>query len=153
MRKTLILAFLALIFCTVAVAQGKEGHRERIKAYKTAYITQELNLTSEEAEKFWPIYNEYDSKIFNLRIVEIRKEKHRIRDLGGPENMNSEDAKKTLAKMLAYEKEAGQTKEKMYQELSNILDPVKLMKLYEAEMNFGKKLLSDFRKRRPEDQN
>ena len=39
-----------------------------MQALKIAFITQRLDLTSAEAEKFWPIYNEYEVEINNLRI-------------------------------------------------------------------------------------
>ena len=55
------MVFLILVFSKEVSAQ--EGGKERIRAYKTAYITQELDLSSSEAEKFWPVYNEYDKKI------------------------------------------------------------------------------------------
>ena len=47
-----------------ATVQGKNGgmgmmiNREKIKAQKIAFFTQELNLTSDEAAKFWPVYNQ-----------------------------------------------------------------------------------------------
>ena len=37
-----------------------EERMKEIKAQKTAYITTKLGLTPEEAQRFWPIYNEYD---------------------------------------------------------------------------------------------
>lgn len=150
MSKTLIVALLALIFCKEAYAQ--KGHHERIKAYKTAYITEELDLTSAEAEKFWPIYNEYHDKIFNSKILLVKKERRRINELGGPESLSDEDASKSLSTMMDYEDEAMKTRKKMYGELSGVLSPVKLLKLHLAEMNFGKKLLSDYRKRRAQEE-
>ena len=142
------MAFLTFFFLTEVGAQ--ERGKERIKAYKTAYITQELDLSSDEAEKFWPVYNKYDSKMFELKVEKVRREKHRIKELGGPEYLSDSDAKKTLFDLLSLEQEAAVTKEKMFKELSKILPPVKLMKLYVAEINFNKRLLSEYRKRRPE---
>lgn len=120
-----------------------------MRAYKTAYITQELDLSSNEAEKFWPVYNEYQKKLFRIKVEKVRKERHRIKELGGPDKLSDEEASKALYDMLSSEQEAAEIREKMYKELSNILSPVKLMKLYVAEMNFNKKLLSEYRKRRP----
>lgn len=142
------MAFLILVFSKEVSAQ--EGGKERMKAYKTAYITQELDLSSGEAEKFWPVYNKYDKRMFQLKVEKVRREKHRIKELGGPENLSDSDASKTLFDMLALEQEAAKTKEEMYKELSKVLPPVKLMTLYVAEMNFNKRLLSEYRKRRPE---
>jgi len=144
MNKALIIAAIALMLSTGLIAQ--ERGKERIKAYRTAYITQELDLSSKEAEKFWPVYNEYDKKIFNLRVVKMRKERSRIKELGGPEMLSDEEASKTLNVMLVSEKEITKTREDMYKALSKILSPTKLLKLYHAEMSFNKRLLSEFKK-------
>lgn len=144
MNKALIMAAIAIMLSTGLIAQ--ERGKERIKAYRTAYITQELDLSSKEAEKFWPVYNEYDKKIFNLRVVKMREERSRIKELGGPEMLSDEEASKTLNKMLASEKEITKTREDMYKALSKVLSPTKLLKLYHAEMSFNKRLLSEFKK-------
>ena len=54
--KNIILLLLLVSSFQISLAQQGQ-HRERIKALKTAHITNELNLTSDEAEKFWPVYN------------------------------------------------------------------------------------------------
>lgn len=135
---------IGLILSTGLFAQ--ERGKERIKAYRTAYITQELDLSSKEAEKFWPVYNEYDNKIFNLKVVKMRKERSRIKELGGPEMLSDEEAAKTLNTMLATEKEITKTREAMYKALSKIMTPSKQLILYHAEMSFNKRLLSEFKK-------
>jgi hypothetical protein len=45
-----------------ANAQNGNGQRqEKIQALKIAFITQKLKLTPAEAEKFWPVYNQYNN--------------------------------------------------------------------------------------------
>lgn len=146
MNKLIIIAILVFAFYTKANAQ--QGGKERMKAFKTAYITDELDLTVKEAEKFWPVYNKYDRKLFSLKVEKGRKERHRIKELGGPENVSDEEATKIVFSMLDAEKEASVTREKMYKDLSKILPPTKLLALYQAEMNFNKRLLSEYRKRK-----
>ena len=145
MNKTFILALFILSFCLQAHAQ--RGGKERIKAYKTAYITNELDLSAKEAEKFWPIYNDYEKKIFRLRVEKGRQQRQRINNAGGPENLAEDEATNIVFTMLNAEKEATVTRENMYKELSKVLSPAKLLKLYHAEMNFNKRLLSEYRKR------
>jgi len=46
---------------------GQKGNhtapnQEKIEAQRVAFITQELDLTPDEAKVFWPVYNEYDAK-------------------------------------------------------------------------------------------
>lgn len=143
----MIIVILIFTFCVKVNAQ--KGGKERIKAYKTAYITEELDLSSKEAEKFWPVYNQYDKKLFILKVEKSRKERRRIKELGGPESLSDEEATNVVFSMLTNEKEASVIKEKMYKELSKILSPTKLLTLYQAERNFNKRLLSEYKKRKP----
>ncbi len=119
-----------------------------MKAFKTAYITNELDLSVEEAEKFWPVYNQYDKKMYKLKVERGRKDRRRIKEVGGPENLSDEEASNIIFGMLNSEKEASVTREEMYTELSKILTPAKLLALYQAEMNFNKRLLHEYRKRK-----
>ena len=41
--------------------------RENIEAMKIGFITKKLDLTPEEAQKFWPVYNQYNDKMKDLR--------------------------------------------------------------------------------------
>ena len=149
MNKSLIIIILALSFTFQANAQ--QGGKERIKAYKTAYITEQLDLSASEAEKFWPVYNEFDKKLYSLKVEKVRKERRRIKEMGGPENLSDSEASAFVFSMLSAEKEASVTRELMYTELSKVLSPVKLMKLYNAERNFNKRLLMEYKKRKPDD--
>ena len=63
-----ILILFLLIATTASAQRG-----DKIKAYKTAFLTESLELTSDEAEKFWPIYNAHEEKLRTLRKQE-RKE-------------------------------------------------------------------------------
>ena len=146
MNKTIIIALLALTFCVKVSAQ--KGGKERMKAFKTAYITDELDLSAKEAEKFWPVYNQYDKKMFKLKVERARKDRHRIKEVGGPENLSDEEATSIIFGMLNSEKEASVTREEMYKELSKVMSPAKLLALYQAEMNFNKRLLHEYRKRK-----
>src|SRR5687767_1804095 len=65
-RFILLLIFCALTFAgTTALAQDSrtpKEHRERVESAKIAYLTDKMDLTSDQAQKFWPIYNEYEAK-------------------------------------------------------------------------------------------
>ncbi len=43
------------------------GERPNIEAIKVAYITKQLNLSAEEAQKFWPVHNAYMSELRKAR--------------------------------------------------------------------------------------
>ncbi len=52
---TIVSFFLA---GATAVAQP-EPTAEKIEALRIAYLTKQLDLSTEEAQRFWPVYNEY----------------------------------------------------------------------------------------------
>jgi hypothetical protein len=63
--KTQLLSLL-LLFCLPAMAQ-KDKIRERIKAQRIAFITQRLALTPDEAQKFWPVYNQFSDELDGVK--------------------------------------------------------------------------------------
>ena len=62
--------------------------------------------------------------------------------------IDDELAAQTISNLLEYEKQVNVTRNEMYQKLNEVLPTVKLLKLYEAEMGFNKRLLSEFRRKK-----
>lgn len=64
--KQLIL-ILTLFFGSLSFVNAqndtKENRTEKVQALKIAFITQKLELTSAEAQKFWPVYNRYETDL------------------------------------------------------------------------------------------
>jgi hypothetical protein len=68
--KTIGSILIALFFIGPLAAQpGQKGERlkERIRAERVAFLSERLELTTDEAQKFWPIYNEHDAKMSALK--------------------------------------------------------------------------------------
>ena len=93
--KKILLITLLLITTTNVFAQRQ--HRfERIKALKTAYITEKVDLSSSEAEKFWPIYNKYEKELHQLKVIKRREILRGLQDKGGVDIMSDSDAEKII---------------------------------------------------------
>jgi|SRR5450432_927051 hypothetical protein len=73
MKRLLLLISFAFAFL-IGVAQNGE----RLPALKIAYITKRLDLSPEEAQKFWPIYNQYAEELKRAREDAIRNNKSEI---------------------------------------------------------------------------
>ncbi|NIM35953.1 MAG: hypothetical protein GTN67_11375 [Hydrotalea flava] len=59
MKKNYIF-LVVLLFCGLQVfAQTTNNRFVNIQGLKIAYITKQLNLSSEEAQQFWPVYYDY----------------------------------------------------------------------------------------------
>jgi hypothetical protein len=54
---------ICLVFALPLSAQEKGSQTQQIEAVKVAFITQKLNLSSSQAEKFWPLYNNYQREM------------------------------------------------------------------------------------------
>ena len=62
---------MVCLLAVTAFAQDNENEQkptgERLQALKIAYITKKLNLTPEEAQRFWPVYNQYEAELKKVR--------------------------------------------------------------------------------------
>ena len=79
MKKYLLIIALFLGFTVAGMSQDddkKDGGR--IEALKIAYLTRKLNLTTEEAQKFWPVYNKYADE---LRKVQIESRQNKTSEI------------------------------------------------------------------------
>ncbi len=131
------------LFAITAFGQGNKEKREQVKALKVSYFTTELNLSSDEAAKFWPVYNDYEEKQFTLRHSRIRQLTKRIDDQG--ENISDKDANAYLKQMEDTEEELLNLRKKLVADLKPIIGPVKTLKLFKAENDFNKKLLAKYK--------
>ncbi|MBS1599756.1 MAG: hypothetical protein JST75_16135 [Bacteroidetes bacterium] len=59
-----------LTFLLVLQSSAQDG--SRLQALKIAYLTKKLDLSPEEAQRFWPIYNKYDEEIHTARIDAVK---------------------------------------------------------------------------------
>lgn len=71
---------ICLLLVSINAWAQKEGKRERIKAIKVAFITEQLNLSEKESQEFWPVYNTFEEKTNTIRFKEVRAIRKKIRD-------------------------------------------------------------------------
>ncbi|MBM3936212.1 MAG: hypothetical protein FJ343_03575 [Sphingomonadales bacterium] len=118
--------------------------QERIKAARVAYLTKELSLSPEEAEKFWPVYNQYDGQREDLR--------NRIRDLleeTRTRGYSSDDkANAALDEMLSIREQELQLERNFRKSMQGILPARRLVVLHQAEREFQKELIRRIQDRR-----
>ena len=148
-----ILFFTSLLFfisfCTNAQKSIKKGSRgAKIKALKIAFLTDEIDLTSSEAEKFWPIYNRYDEKLHQLERVEKQKLRVQIKNTGGIDNISENEAKSIMHKIARIDEQVYKTKVAYDKELTKVLSFKKLLKLKVAEKDFVRNLMRKYRKKK-----
>jgi len=138
-----IILFFAT-FSFYAQNDKTDEKREKIKAYKVSFLTTELELTSTEAEKFWPVYNAYDDKQFELRHEKMKTYLRKLDD-DNISAMSEKEAAVLLSQIESTDKELYLLRDKYYTNLKKILSAKKILKLKKSEDDFNRKLLKQYR--------
>lgn len=153
MKKTLILIFLMASTITLAQNRADRGQRmdpERMKAAKIAFLTEKLDLNSETAQKFWPIYNEFEGykedaqKEFMKRAKEIVGNEDLRNSMRNLENLNDDQARSML-KLMHERKEAEIQLERAYMDkFLEVLNPKQVLTVYQFDAEFRRTLMRRF---------
>lgn len=151
MKNTKISTVVLLFLSITTFAQGGklrekfQQKKDQVKAMKIAFITSELNLTPDEAAKFWPLFNEFEEKQKAIRQDKI---KNYIDRSQGSEKLTEKEALSLLNQMETAEEELHQLRKKFVANLKGVLPATKILKLKKAEEEFSKKLLQQYRDKR-----
>ena len=146
MKKLLFITFLLIITSSSVVSQ--KMNRQKITLLKTAFITEAIVLKPKEAEKFWPVYNQYSNQLQQLKFKIEGGKMREIKAAGGLENISETDAQEIINQSLVFEKEIYETKIKMVKELSKIISAQQIVKLQKAERDFNKRILQEYGRRK-----
>ena len=145
---TIIIVSLVL-FNATGFAQGKKQcrqHREQIKSERIAFLTEALDLSVKEAQSFWPVYNSYNTNIESLRD----KRHSEIYLVQNREDEFSEkEYQEFLDNRISIIEDETNLKKKYQQELFKVLSAKKIFLLYKSERDFKRKLIKDFRNKKP----
>ncbi|EPR72177.1 hypothetical protein ADIWIN_3016 [Winogradskyella psychrotolerans RS-3] len=133
--------FILTLFVSASLFAQKLD-REKITALKIAHITEQLDLTKTEAQKFWPIYNANEDAENKLRERSSSRRKSK-----NPEELSENEAKLLLLDMENIEKEKMELHSKLLDDLFEILPAKKIIKLYQAERSFRQKMFDEYKKR------
>lgn len=146
MKKIFGILFLALS-CN-AFAQNKSdqqsARKEKVESMRIAFITQKLNLTTEDAQKFWPIYNEFNKKREELNTNK-RNELKGLR--GNVDSLSDKQVESLVNQEIAYKQKSIDLQKEYYSKFKSVLSIKKIAKLYRAEDMFARHLLEQLSKR------
>ncbi len=150
--KTLVKTSLLLLCMATAmnaVAQDDEmpaipeERMQEIKAQKTAFLTQRLDLSPAEAEKFWPVYNQFDKELDANRKEMRAEHKAAKKDT----DLTEAEASAAIDKEMAGRQKELDLRKKYAAEFKKTIGAVKTLKLGKAERDFRKELIKRFRER------
>lgn len=144
-RNYIYLLFGLLLAAGSAVAQPGPK-KDILEAQKVAFITQQLNLTTSEAEAFWPLYNEYQQKRDNLKM-EQRKLRQNVKE--NFDGMNDKDIETFIDQELDMKQKELDLAKEFHKKMKAVLPMKKVALYYRAVEEFNKSLLEKVNKPAP----
>ena len=139
-KPSFLLLPLLLALATTALAQGRQGMRERMEEFRKEYLTEAMALNEATAQNFWPINERYSA------------ERHAIKKQMG-ELMTGMVAKsdaqleKDMSKMLELKAKEVQLDKQYHSEMKAVLSIRQLAAYYLAEQRLKQELLQRLRQR------
>ncbi len=137
--------FVGQSFSLFVSAQNgeKDSRIERLKSQKVAFLTERIGLSSEDAQKFWPVYNEMSAK-----MDELWKEKMDNIDrlYGSEKKLTKEEKEEAVDRYINHELEKARVEKQYHEKFKKIISIDQIIKLYGAEHEFKKKMLHLIRK-------
>ena len=140
--KNLKILFLLLFLTNLLSAQKTKVSLEKVDAYKKIYLTDKLNLNSENESKFWIAYNNYQD---SLRIVyRAKRLKYRKINLDSS-NLSETEYKQFIDDFLDYEKKKIDLRAKLIIDLKEFMTLKKTVSLFRIEDDFRKEMMKKLR--------
>jgi len=137
-----IVLFLFILNLSWAQGMGPKGPDGRMRSAKVGFITNRVELTPEQAEKFWPLYNQYMDKKEDLHMDQ-RKSMMEVQQDG----MTDEEAVKMIAAEMKLREEDTNLDKQFIQEIQKVISPVQAFRLMQADRDFNMEVLRNFQHR------
>lgn len=151
MKRQTVKSFLGLpvlgLFMLSMAAYSQPGERyqskrEMIRSYKIAFITDRLALTPEEAQKFWPLYNEYEG---HRETIQREMFKDDTLDDLNIDLLTEEEATEIADNQIIKAQKLLDLRKEYHIEFKSVLPVKKVLKLYQAERDFQHELIKKLR--------
>ena len=143
--KSVVVLVLFVGFAFSVNAQDSElklNREQEIKSQKIAFFSDKIGLTPEEAQIFWPIYNDYWAK--KNKIISTRKEEMTY-FANQSDNMSNDEMIRYADKYIGFEMNLAELLDEYHVKFKKILPIDKVMKIYLADYEFKTYLLKKIR--------
>ncbi len=148
MKKRIFLLMIAVMSFVLVKAQPGPGggdKKEKIEAIKIGYLTKQLELTTEEAKLFWPIYNQYDAE---MEVIHKNRKTELMNAKINFEEMSDADLAKIIDSEFYSQQQELNIKKKYNEEFKKVLSVKKVAKFWVAEQKFKLYLLEQLKQQK-----
>jgi len=139
-----LLVFLPILifFCGTSFAQPNKEQMERIKGERIAFYTEKMDLTPAEAEKFWPVYNEFSDKRDLLNDEKRKEHRYLVANIT---NLTDKESEEIFDKIMELHEQENNLFVEYNLKFKKILPAKKVLMLHIAEIQFRQYLLKRIR--------
>ena len=111
---------------------------------KIAFFTSEIDLTPEEAQLFWPVYNKFwkDSQTAHRATMKVF---HKMKNID-KDNLSDKEVEQLLKAYIKAQDAERAVNTDYYSAFTKVLPIAKVAKMYVAEEFFRMKMINDLRK-------
>jgi hypothetical protein len=140
-----VIILLAMIFCLGLRVSAQNQRLDNLNAYKIGFFTRRLNLTSQEAEKFWPVYNEFQKQKTQIQIEKASIIKNFNQNETTLSDSQLTEIGDKLVESIVEDSELAVT---FHKKLKTVLPPAKVIRFYQAENQYKTLLLKELQENR-----
>ena len=144
MKKIIIFLLIILIY-PVSRSSAQNTNLEKLNNYKIGFFTRRLNLTSEEAEKFWPVYNEYQVQRNLIQLEKMKLNRTFNQSEGTLSDSQLGEIGDKYVDCIVQESALAVT---FHKKLKTVLPPAKVIMYYQAENQYKAQLLNELQNAR-----
>lgn len=138
--KKILAVVLLTCFIAVSLFAQQDNRRERIKSLRVAFITEQLELTPEESEKFWPLINQ-----FEIEKKQLRRSYKRQKSV---DLMTDAEIEQSILDNFEKEQKLLDLKKSYFVKMKSVIPTRKIAKYLQAEKEFKTTVLKQMRKNR-----
>ena len=139
MKKIIIFLLIILIY-PVSRSSAQNTNLEKLNNYKIGFFTKKLNLTSQEAEKFWPVYNDYQTQRNQIQIEKLKLNRNFNLNESTLSDKQLEEMGDKYVDCLVQESNLAVV---FHKKLKEVLPPAKVIMYYQAENQYKIQLLNE----------
>jgi hypothetical protein len=143
--KRIVLFLVIIILCPVSRSAAQNPNLEKLNSYKIGFFTKRLNLNPEEAEKFWPVYNEYQNQRNQLQLEKMKLNRTFNQNGSNLDNRQLEEIGDKYVDCIVQESTLAIT---FHKKLKTVLTPAKVITYYQAENQYKIQLLNELQNQR-----
>lgn len=118
---------------------------QELQAQKVGFFTNKLQLTTKEAQEFWPVYNDYQAR--KNKIIQDRRSTARYY-MQNLNNLSEKEIEELTGKYIHLMKEESDLLQTYHEKFKEVLPIRKVMRIYVAEEQYKAFLLRQLRNRR-----